>query len=355
MPYAKSLPPPQNPGESRTGVQHFEVSEEEAGQRLDNYLQRHLGSVPRSRLYRVIRKGEVRVNGHRVGPEKRLQPHDRVRIPPMRLEPPREPGRPPPELVARIERAIVRVDENLIVLDKPTGVAVHGGSGVSFGVIEALRAARPDESLELVHRLDRETSGCLLIARRRAALRELHALMRDNAFEKRYLVLLKGKWELGTKRIDVPLRTDTRVGGERTVRAGSSGKPSVSDFRPVQFFGKIATLMEVTLHTGRTHQIRVHAAHAGHPVAGDEKYGDADFNQSLRDLGLERMFLHAHSLSFSWPRGGEFSINTPLPQELSSLIDALTARSGRARRGDLRGAGSPPRATRRRARSTAGR
>ena len=355
MPYAKSLPPPQNPGESRTGVQHFEVGEEEAGQRLDNYLQRHLGSVPRSRLYRVIRKGEVRVNGHRVGPERRLQAHDRVRIPPMRLAPSREPGQPPRELIARIERAIVRVDENLIVLDKPTGVAVHGGSGVSFGVIEALRAARPGEPLELVHRLDRETSGCLLIARRRAALRELHALMRDNSVEKRYLVLLKGKWELGAKRIDVPLRTDTRVGGERTVRAGSSGKPSVSDFRPVQFFGKVATLMEVTPHSGRTHQIRVHAAHTGHPVAGDEKYGDADFNQSLRDLGLERMFLHAHSLSFSWPRGGEFSINTPLPPELAALIDALAARSGRARRGDLRGSGSPPRAARRRARSTAAR
>jgi 23S rRNA pseudouridine955/2504/2580 synthase len=354
MSYVNPRAPAQIPGESRSGVQHLEVSEEEAGQRLDNYLQRRLAGVPRSRLYRVIRKGEVRVNGHRVGPERRLQPHDRVRIPPMRLAPPPEPGRPSAELIARIERAIVRVDDNLIVLDKPTGVAVHGGSGVSFGVIEALRAARPAESLELVHRLDRETSGCLLIARRRAALRELHALMRANGFEKRYLVLVKGKWELGAKRIDVPLRTDTRVGGERTVRAESSGKASVSDFRPVQFFGKTATLMEVTLHTGRTHQIRVHAAYAGHPVAGDEKYGDAAFNESLRSLGLNRMFLHAHSLSFSWPRGAEFSINTPLPAELSTLIDALAACS-KGRRGSLREAGSPPRAARKRARSTAGR
>jgi 23S rRNA pseudouridine955/2504/2580 synthase len=296
------------------------------------------------------------VNGHRAGPERRLQPQDRVRIPPVRVAPPREPGQPSQELIARIEGAIVHEDEELLVLDKPAGVAVHGGSGVSFGVIEALRAARPGEPLELVHRLDRETSGCLLIARKRSALRELHALMRTNAFEKRYLVLVRGRWELGAKRIDVPLRTDTRVSGERTVRPGATGKPSVSDFRPVQFFGKTATLMEVTLHTGRTHQIRVHAAHAGHPVAGDDKYGDADFNERLRSLGLRRMFLHAHSLSFSWPGGRDFSINTPLPPELSTLIDALLgARAAKVRTGTLRAAKTPPRAAPRRARSTAGR
>ena len=355
MSYAKNSTPPQKPSESRSSVRHFEVGEEEAGQRLDNYVQRRLGGLPRSRVYRVIRKGEVRVNGHRAGPEQRLQLHDRVRIPPVRLASPREPGQPPSELVTRLERAIVHEDQSLLVLDKPTGVAAHGGSGVSFGVIEALRAARPDETLELVHRLDRETSGCLLIARRKAALRELHALMRANAFEKRYLVLVKGKWNLGAKRIDVPLRTDTRVGGERTVRPGASGKPSVSDFRPVEFFGRTATLMEVTLHTGRTHQIRVHAAHAGHPVAGDEKYGYKEFNEMLRGMGLKRTFLHAHSLSFFWPRGGDFSINTPLPMELSALIDALGAHPGRARRGSLRGAGSPPRAAPRRAKSAAGR
>jgi 23S rRNA pseudouridine955/2504/2580 synthase len=331
MPYAKNPTPEVDPAETRTEVQHFEVGEEEVGQRLDNCLQRRLGSVPRSRIYRVIRKGEVRVNGRRAGPELRLQLHDRVRIPPMRLAPVAAATRPAPDLARRIEGSIVHEDENLLVLDKPAGVAVHGGSGVSFGVIEALRSTRPGETLELVHRLDRDTSGCLLVARRAAVLRELHALMRANAFEKRYLVLVKGKWDLGAKRIDVPLRTDTRVRGERTVRAGASGKSSVSDFRPVQFFGRTATLMEVTLHTGRTHQIRVHAAHAGHPVAGDDKYGDKAFNEALRDLGLRRMFLHAHSLSFSWPRGGEFSINTPLPAELAAFIDALAASSGRGR------------------------
>ena len=355
MPYSKNPTSPANPAESRSRVQHFEVGEDEAGERLDNYVQRRLGGLPRSRVYRVIRKGEVRVNGHRAAPEQRLQLHDRVRLPPVRLSPPEHPSRPAPELSARIEGAIVYEDQNLLVLDKPSGVAVHGGSGISFGVIEALRAARPAEPLELVHRLDRETSGCLLIARRRAALRELHALMRGNAFEKRYLVLVRGKWDLGAKRIEVPLRTDTRVGGERTVRAGASGKSAMSDFRPVQFFGRTATLMEVTLHTGRTHQIRVHAAHAGHPVAGDDKYGDAEFNELLRGLGLGRMFLHAHSLSFSWPRGGEFSVNTPLPAELSELIDALAAGSARKRSARLREARNPLRAAPRRPRSAADR
>ena len=350
MPYAKTPVPAPESGEHRTEVRHFEVTEEEAGQRLDNYIQRRLGQIPRSRVYRVIRKGEVRVNGRRAGPELRLQLHDRVRVPPVRITPPSMEARPPTDLAARITQAIVHEDESLIVLDKPAGVAVHGGSGVSFGIIEALRAARPGEPLELVHRLDRDTSGCLLIARRTAALRELHALMRTNAFEKRYLVLVRGKWDLGAKRIDVPLRTDTRVGGERTVRAAASGKASVSDFRPVQFFGRTATLMEVTLHTGRTHQIRVHAAHAGHPVAGDEKYGDAAFNEAMRGLGLRRMFLHAHSLSFSWPRGGEFSINTPLPAELAALVDVLAASGGRPRRPAIKAGGNLRRAVPRRAR-----
>jgi len=211
------------------------------------------------------------------------------------------------------------------VLDKPAGVAVHGGSGVSFGVIEALRALKPGESLELVHRLDRDTSGVLLVARNAPTLRTVHALLREGALEKRYLALVKGKWELGRKRIDIPLRTDLRVGGERTVKADPSGKPSLSEFRPVQFFGKRATLMEVTIFTGRTHQIRVHAEHAGHPVAGDEKYGDEEFNRELKAFGLNRMFLHAQSVSFQWPNAGEFSVNTPLPPALAGTLDRLAA------------------------------
>ena len=332
--------------ETRTKVQHLEVTAEEAGQRLDNYVRKRLGYIPRSRLYRVIRKGEVRVNGRRAGPETRLKALDRIRLPPVRLLPAPEPGAPAADLLARIRAAVIHEDARLLVLDKPAGVAVHGGSGVSSGVIEALRTLRPDESLELVHRLDRDTSGCLLVARDTATLRTLHALLREDGFEKRYLALLKGKWELGEKRIDVPLRTDTRVGGERTVRADASGKPSATRFRPVQFFGRVATLVEVILDTGRTHQIRVHAAHAGHPVAGDTKYGDADFNRELRALGLTRMFLHASSVSFAWPQGGEFSINTPLPGELAAVLERLAAAPSRG----ATAAHSPRRAERPRAR-----
>jgi 23S rRNA pseudouridine955/2504/2580 synthase len=323
MPYVEGPLPEQDSPEIRTKVQHLEVSPEEAGQRLDNFVRKRLGDVPRSRVYRVIRKGEVRVNGRRAGPETRLRASDRIRLPPVRVMPAPEPGRPAADVLARIRAAVIYEDARLLVLDKPSGVAVHGGSGVSSGVIEALRALRPEESLELVHRLDRETSGCLLVARDAATLRTLHALLREDGFEKRYLTLLKGKWQLGEKRIDVPLRTDTRVGGERTVRADASGKPSTSRFRPVQFFGRLATLMEVTLDTGRTHQIRVHAAHAGHPVAGDPKYGDEAFNRELRALGLRRMFLHASSVSFSWPQGGEFSVNAPLAAELAEVLERL--------------------------------
>lgn len=330
------------------GVRHFEVGEAEAGQRLDKYLARVLGDVPRTRIFRIIRRGEVRVNGHRAGPEARLKANDRVRVPPLWEQPDeaaagRAQRGPPAALLESVQRAIVQESARLIVLDKPAGIAVHGGSGISFGVIEALRALKPGEPLELVHRLDRDTSGCLLVARDGATLRTAHELLREGLCDKRYLVLIAGRWGLGHKRIDVPLRTDTRVGGERTVRADASGKPSVSEFRPVQFFGKLATLMEVALHTGRTHQIRVHAAYAGHPVAGDEKYGDAAFNAKMRDLGLTRMFLHAHSMSFEWPQGGTFSASAPLPPELGAVLDRIGA--GAKARGSRRDGG------RRRARS----
>jgi 23S rRNA pseudouridine955/2504/2580 synthase len=352
MPYAEdALPDPETP-EIRTSVQQLEVTEDEAGQRLDNYVQKHLGGVPRTRVYRVIRKGEVRVNGKRAGPETRVNLADKIRLPPVRVLPAADPGKPPKDLITRIREAIVHEDERLLVIDKPSGIAVHGGSGVSFGVIEALRAGRPEEYFELAHRLDRDTSGILVVARKGAALRTLHELLREDGFEKRYLTLLRGPWDLGEKRIDAPLRTDTRVGGERTVKVAAGGKPSVSVFRPVQFFGRTATLMEVMLETGRTHQIRVHAQHAGHPVAGDEKYGDAEFNAAMRELGLRRMFLHASSVSFRWPEGGEFSINTPLPAELGAVLDRLGAQKKSPRRGapPVRAGGSRRSAARPRAR-----
>jgi 23S rRNA pseudouridine955/2504/2580 synthase len=306
------------------------VGERGAGQRLDNFLGRILKDVPRTHLFRVIRKGEVRVNGKRAKPDTRLQASDIVRVPPVRLGEAAPPRRAPPAMVAGLTGAIIFEDPRLLVVDKPAGVAVHGGSGVSFGVIEALRAARPEEELELVHRIDRDTSGILLIARKSSTLRTLHALLREGQVEKKYLALVKGKWELGNKRIDVPLRTDIRVGGERTVKAHASGKEAASVFRPVQFFGRKATLVEVTLETGRTHQIRVHAAHAGYPLAGDEKYGDAQFNEALKAAGLARMFLHAHHVSFVWPDSGtEFSVSAPLPPELAGVLDKLAVKPAR--------------------------
>jgi 23S rRNA pseudouridine955/2504/2580 synthase len=308
-------------------VRQVTVDERGVGQRLDNYLGRILADVPRSHLFRVIRKGEVRVNGKRAKPDTRLQANDIVRVPPVKTGANAPPRRAPDSLVSGVTQAIVHEDAQLLVINKPAGVAVHGGSGVSFGVIESLRAARPQEDLELVHRLDRDTSGLLLVARKPAALRTLHALLREGRVEKRYLALVKGKWELGKKRIDVPLRTDIRVGGERTVKAHASGKDAVSVFSPVQFFGKRASLVEVVLETGRTHQIRVHAAHAGYPLAGDEKYGDAEFNEKMKAAGLTRMFLHAHQLSFVWPETGvEFSASSPLPPDLAAVIDALAER-----------------------------
>lgn len=351
----------------KASVVQAEIGEDDAGSRLDRFLTRRYPGVPRTRLYRIVRKGEVRVNGKRADIDTRLVLGDTVRLPPVRAmapgegepgegEPregePREGGgalggrgaapgtaptavrsaaaprrRVPSGLIETIAGAVIHEDERLLVVDKPAGIAVHGGSGISFGVIEALRAARPDEAdaLELVHRLDRDTSGVLLVARKPAVLRMLHASLRDGeGFEKRYLALVRGSWQLGKKRIDAPLRTDLRVGGERTVKVAPSGKAAASDFRVVQSFGKTATLMEVSILTGRTHQIRVHAQYAGHPVAGDPKYGDAEFNQAMRALGLERMFLHASSLSFIWPdRGTEFSVNAPLPPELARVVDEL--------------------------------
>jgi 23S rRNA pseudouridine955/2504/2580 synthase len=338
------------------------VGEDLAGVRLDKALALWLPNVPRTRLFRLIRKGEVRVNRKRATPEQRLVRGDLVRVPPVkalsaadivageragsagskagfagasgansadlsdsaRAEARR--ARIPQSLQDLIKRSIIHEDERLLVLDKPSGVAVHGGSGLSFGVIEVLRALRPDEPLELAHRLDRDTSGCLLIARKPAALRELHALLRDGEVQKCYLVLVAGRYELGRKKIDAPLLVHTRVGGERTVRVGAGGKTALTEFRLIEQYGAKASLIEAELFTGRTHQIRVHAVHCGHPVAGDEKYGDADFNQWLKSLGLKRMFLHSHRCGFTWPGGHEVSYSAPLPDELKAVIDKLQQR-----------------------------
>jgi len=308
-------------------VSYVEAAEGDAGQRLDNFLLRTLGPVPRSLVYRILRTGEVRVNGRRAKPAYRLAVGDRVRLPPLQdtkrkdeSDPVRTPSKSLREFVAG---AVVFEDRELIVVNKPAGVAVHGGSGVSFGVIEALRAVHPElKELELVHRLDRETSGCLLVAKRRAVLRDLHAQLRGREMDKRYLALVAGRWPFGTKTIDLPLKTNLKQGGERVVRVHDEGQEAVTTFTPIEEFGKVATLLDIALGTGRTHQIRVHSAHAGYPVAGDEKYGDREKDAKLKTYGLARMFLHAASLTF---RKGEgpFTVTAPLPVELESVLERL--------------------------------
>lgn len=321
----KSDPAPLRLHGAKSPVVLHTITVEEAGQRIDNFLMRHFKAVPRSRVYRLLRKGEVRVNRKRVAAEYRIAAGDEIRLPPVRIDAGAEPGRPSESLRELVERAIIFQDKHLLVVDKPAGVAVHGGSGMSYGVIEALRASRPRETLELVHRLDRDTSGCLAVARDRATLTSLHALIRDSGMHKTYLALVSGNWQLGTKRIDAPLATDNRQRGERHVRVAPAGKESVSVFKPVQFFGNVATLMEVDIPTGRTHQIRVHAAFAGHPLLGDDKYGDRERNLELKRHGLKRTFLHAQSLAFDWPGSGvPFHVSAPLPTELATVLDAIT-------------------------------
>src|SRR5580692_10455060 len=312
------------PQGAKSAIERRTITEQDAGQRIDNLLMRHFKTVPRSRVYRLLRKGEVRVNRKRVAAEYRIAAGDEVRLPPVRIESSEDPGRPSHSLVELIERAVIFQDKHLLVINKPAGVAVHGGSGMSYGVIEALRASRPRETLELVHRLDRDTSGCLLIARDRSTLTALHALIRNGGMHKTYLALVAGSWQLGTKRIDAPLATDNRQHGERHVRVAAAGKDSVSVFKPLQFFGPLATLMEVDIPTGRTHQIRVHASFAGHPLLGDDKYGDRERNAELKRHGLKRTFLHAQSVAFEWPGSGvPFHASAPLPGELTAVLDAI--------------------------------
>lgn len=309
-------------------VRLVEVDAEHVGRRLDNFLGNHLKGVPRNRLHRLCRKGEVRVNKGRVKSNYRLQLGDTVRIPPVRIEEKGVLPQPGSAVLQRIETAIVYEDQELIVLDKPSGMAVHGGSGLSYGVIEALRAARPkDRFLELVHRLDRDTSGLLLIARKRSALNFLHEQLREGRIDKQYLALVKGRWRGVGHWVDAPLRKNTLSGGERVVKVDASGKPSRSLFEVEQRY-KTATLMRVTLDTGRTHQIRVHGQHMGHPLAGDSKYGDEAFNAILAGDPrgpLKRLFLHAWRLQFELPEGGKITLTAELDEGLSACLDGLRA------------------------------
>lgn len=308
-------------------VRHERIDEGAAGQRIDNFLLRVAKGVPKSHIYRILRSGEVRVNGRRVQQTYRLQEGDEVRIPPIRTA---EPTRTAPAPAGK-PLPVVYEDDALIVIDKPSGKAVHGGSGVSYGVIEQLRVQRPElRMLELAHRLDRETSGLLIVAKKRSALTALHDMMRDGKVEKRYLTLVPGRWSNPLQHVKVALHKFLTAEGERRVRVSEDGKPAHSVVRLVKRWPDYS-LLEVELKTGRTHQIRVHLAHLGFPLCGDDKYGDFALNKRLETEGLKRMFLHAARLSFDHPLTGQrLSFEAPLPDDLQDFIDRLDARQERA-------------------------
>jgi 23S rRNA pseudouridine955/2504/2580 synthase len=308
---------------SKDSATWHEVGEEGDAQRVDNYLMRLLKGVPKTHIYRIVRSGEVRVNSSRVRPDHRLAQGDRLRLPPVRVAAAPRPADTGQSVPARWAARILHEDEALIALDKPAGVAVHGGSGVSLGVIEQLRRERPQARfLELVHRLDRGTSGVLLLAKKRAALTRLHEQLRAGEVRKCYLALVKGRWQRPKTSIAVPLHKYVLKTGERRVRVDETGQSAQTIVRVMARHGDF-TLVEAELKTGRTHQIRVHLAHAGHPIAGDDKYGDFELNKALAREGLRRMFLHAHTVSFTHPISGErLALEAPLPPELRAFLES---------------------------------
>ena len=315
----------------RAAAHEVTVDESASGQRIDNFLAHHLRGVPRSRVYRLLRRGEVRVNRRRVRQHQRLIRGDVVRVPPVWVVdalPAKSPGR---ERLRAVEQAILHEDDGLIVLNKPAGWAVHGGSGVDLGVIECLRAARPHGGrIELVHRLDRDTSGCLLVAKRRSVLSSLHEALRKERVRKHYLALVRGDFGPRRRRSAAPLLREQRRSGERMVRVHPEGKRSVTEFVPVEV-GAVASLVTAQPRTGRTHQIRVHAADLHAPLAGDEKYGDYAFNRLIRSYGLKRLFLHAASIAID--TGEErLEFEAPLAPELAAVLDSLELRAVASRR-----------------------
>jgi 23S rRNA pseudouridine955/2504/2580 synthase len=293
-------------------VRWIEVQEDEAGQRIDNFLLARLKGVPKSHIYRVLRSGEVRVNSGRVDASRKLATGDRIRVPPIRVAE-REEDVPAPHF----KLPILFEDEALVAIDKPAGIAVHGGSGIAHGVIESLRSMRPEARfLELVHRLDRDTSGVLLVAKKRRSLTALHEAMRSRDMDKRYLAGVKGRFRNEKQHVRAALVKRTGAEGEKRVHVGDEAQEAETIFRRVSR-GAEYSLLEAELLTGRTHQIRVHLAHLGHPVLGDDKYGDYELNKRLRKEGMKRMFLHAASLTLAHPLTGEtLALSAPLPAEL---------------------------------------
>ena len=301
-------------------VRFVTVSADFAGQRLDNFLMRELKGVPKSKIYNILRRGEVRVNKSRAKPAYKLVAGDVLRIPPVRLAV-REEAPVPKGLGEEIRDAVLYEDAGLMVINKPSGLAVHGGSGVSLGLIESLRQLYPQERhLELVHRLDRDTSGCVMVSKKRSVLKELHSLLQKrHAVDKRYLALVAGSWPVRKQQVNVRVQKNVLQSGERMVRAGLEGKPSLTEYRVIERIPG-ATLVEAKPITGRTHQIRVNCQYAGYPILGDEKYGDDELNRRFRDRGLRRLFLHAHSLSFELG-GRKISVTAPLPSDLQAILE----------------------------------
>jgi 23S rRNA pseudouridine955/2504/2580 synthase len=295
---------------SKPRARWLEVGEESEAQRIDNFLLRELKGVPKSHVYRVLRSGEVRVNSGRVKPDYRLQVGDRVRLPPIRTS-----QKPPP--AKPLDLAVAFEDASLLVIDKPTGIAVHGGSGVSHGVIESLRAARPQAKfLELAHRLDRDTSGLLILCKKRSALVELHRMLREGEVRKLYLAVVKGAMAKKTLELRESLHKYVTASGERRVSVNAEGKSAVTRIRKLKNSADFS-LLEVELMTGRTHQIRVHLAHAGHPIVGDDKYGDFTLNRQLK----QRLLLHAAKLAFRHPLSAEqVKLESPLPAEFKAFL-----------------------------------
>ncbi len=304
-----------------TKVEQVEITEENHDQRLDNFLITRLKGVPKSRIYRIVRKGEVRVNKGRVEVNYRLVTGDIVRIPPIRIAERSEEIFVPTNLKDALQHSILYEDDGFLIVNKPAGFAVHGGSGVSSGIIEGIRLLRPDAHfLELVHRLDKDTSGCLIIAKKRSALRAFHAIFRDNHIHKTYTALLSGQWKKKKLVVNAPLLKNIAKGGERMVTISTAGKEAETVFTRLTVF-EDATLVEAAPKTGRTHQIRVHSVHLGHPIIGDERYGRDDINLAFKQKGYKRMFLHATTLTFSHPATGEkMKITAPLPSQLEQLL-----------------------------------
>ncbi|WP_062268865.1 23S rRNA pseudouridine(955/2504/2580) synthase RluC [Endozoicomonas arenosclerae] len=314
-------------GETRPAVKMINIDSEDAGQRVDNYLVRILKGVPKTRVYRIIRKGEVRVNKKRVTADYRLQDGDLLRVPPVRVSEKAPKANPGAAITQKLESSILYEDKSLIIINKPAGIAVHGGSGISYGVIETLRNVRPQErSLELVHRLDRDTSGCLMIAKKRSLLRYLHAQLKEDKVSKIYNALVIGRWPSRKVLVNAPLLKNTLRSGERVVTVDLEGKRSKTLYKVLERFShdsETATLVEASPVTGRTHQIRVHCLHAGYSILGDDKYTPDEDNRRFREFGLKRLFLHAARLKLTLPDGKALTIDAPLPEDLSEVLETL--------------------------------